>query len=100
MRENHYTYFNPWESIVESNPQQILERKEAVSLGPLLMMQGGLDDNMLPAVQEKFAKTIVPRAARATTTCSRAPSSCGCRKKDQRPTARARSVKQFIAKHA
>ena len=57
MIKNHTTFFKPWETIYESNPQQILERHEAVSLGPLLIMQGALDDNVLPAVQEKFAAT-------------------------------------------
>jgi acetyl esterase len=51
------TYFRPWETIHEGNPQEILERKEKVVLRPLLIMQGALDDNVLPAVQEKFAKT-------------------------------------------
>ena len=50
-------YFQPWESIYEGNPQQILERKEPVALRPLLIMQGDLDDNVLPAVQQKFAET-------------------------------------------
>ena len=50
-------YFNPWDTIHEGNPQQILERKEAVTLKPLLIMQGELDDNVLPSVQEKFAQT-------------------------------------------
>jgi acetyl esterase/lipase len=50
-------YFNPWESISEANPQQILERREPVTLRPLLIMQGDLDDNVLPAVQQKFADT-------------------------------------------
>jgi acetyl esterase/lipase len=57
MMKNHTVYFKPWESIFESNPQQILDRREPVTLVPLLVMQGGLDDNMLPAVQEKFART-------------------------------------------
>jgi acetyl esterase/lipase len=57
MVANHKTFFKPWETIFESNPQQILERKEAVSLGPLLIMQGGLDDNVLPSIQEKFVAT-------------------------------------------
>ena len=57
MVKNHTTFFNPWETIHESNPQEILERREAVTLVPLLVMQGALDDNMLPAVQEKFAAT-------------------------------------------
>ena len=57
MIKNHTTFFNPWETIHESNPQEILERREAVTLAPLLIMQGALDDNVLPAVQEKFAAT-------------------------------------------
>jgi acetyl esterase len=55
MMKNHTIYFQPWETIHESNPQEILDRHEAVSLVPMLIMQGALDDNVLPAVQEKFA---------------------------------------------
>ncbi len=51
------THFVPWETIHEGNPQEILERREPVSLRPLLIMQGSLDDNVLPALQEKFAAT-------------------------------------------
>ena len=54
MINSNKTYFRPWETIAESNPQQILDRREAASLPPLLIMQGALDDNVLPAVQEKF----------------------------------------------
>ena len=50
-------YFQPWDSIHEANPQQILERREPAVLRPLLIMQGDLDDNVLPAVQKKFAET-------------------------------------------
>ena len=57
MIRNNTTFFKPWETIFESNPQQILERHEPVTLVPLLIMQGALDDNVLPAVQEKFAAT-------------------------------------------
>ena len=57
MIENNRIYFNPWETIHEGNPQEILERRESVTLVPLLIMQGALDDNVLPAVQEKFAAT-------------------------------------------
>jgi acetyl esterase len=57
MITSNKTFFNPWETIFESNPQQILERHEPVTLVPLLIMQGALDDNVLPAVQEKFAAT-------------------------------------------
>jgi acetyl esterase len=55
MIKSTKNYWVPWESIYEGNPQQILERKEKVSLPPLLIMQGSLDDNVLPALQEKFA---------------------------------------------
>jgi acetyl esterase/lipase len=55
MMKNHTTYFVPWDTIHESNPQEILERRESVTLTPLLIMQGALDDNVLPSVQEKFA---------------------------------------------
>jgi len=57
MVNNHRVFFVPWETIHESNPQEILERHEPVTLVPLLIMQGALDDNVLPSVQEKFAKT-------------------------------------------
>jgi acetyl esterase/lipase len=55
MVQNTKIYFNPWETIFDGNPQKILDRGEAVSLPPLLIMQGELDDNVLPAVQERFA---------------------------------------------
>lgn len=51
------TYFNPFETIHEANPQEILERHEQVTLVPLLIMQGELDDNVLPEMQETFAAT-------------------------------------------
>ena len=57
MIKNNKTFFVPWETIHESNPQEILERHEQVTLVPLLIMQGALDDNVLPAAQEKFAAT-------------------------------------------
>jgi len=57
MIKNNTTFFVPWETIHESNPQEILERREQVTLVPLLIMQGALDDNVLPAAQEKFAAT-------------------------------------------
>src|SRR5260370_409512 len=57
MVKNNKVFFSPWESIHESNPQEILERGEKVALVPFLIMQGALDDNVLPEMQEKFAKT-------------------------------------------
>jgi acetyl esterase/lipase len=57
MIANNKAFFNPWDTIHEANPQEILERREKVSLVPLLIMQGALDDNVLPAAQQKFAET-------------------------------------------
>jgi len=57
MIKNNKAFFNPWETIHESNPQEMLEREEKVTLVPLLIMQGALDNNVLPPAQEKFAKT-------------------------------------------
>ena len=54
MVKNNTNYWVPWETINEGNPQQILDRKEHGALPPLLIMQGGLDDNVLPSIQEKF----------------------------------------------
>ena len=39
------------------NPQEILDRKEKVKLKPFLIMQGALDNNMLPAFQTKFVES-------------------------------------------
>src|ERR1043166_7548182 len=57
MMQFSKTYFNPWENVHEGNPQEILDRREAVALPPMLIMQGELDDNVLPEVQEKFANS-------------------------------------------
>ncbi len=57
MIQSNKTFFSPWESIHEGNPQEILERGEKVALVPFLIMQGALDDNVLPAMQERFAET-------------------------------------------
>ncbi|MGH8064222.1 MAG: alpha/beta hydrolase [Candidatus Entotheonellia bacterium] len=54
---NSELYFNPWETIVEGNPQRILERGAAATLPPMFVLQGELDDNVLPAVQERFVAT-------------------------------------------
>jgi acetyl esterase/lipase len=58
MIKNNKTFFVPWEAIHESNPQEILDRKERVTLKPFLIMQGALDDNMLPAFQTKFVDSF------------------------------------------
>jgi acetyl esterase len=55
MVKNNTLFFNPWETIHESNPQEILDRHEPITLVPMLIMAGSLDDNVLPAFQKKFA---------------------------------------------
>jgi acetyl esterase/lipase len=57
MVKYNTVFFSPWESIHEGNPQEILERKEKINLVPFLIMQGALDDNVLPAMQENFVRT-------------------------------------------
>jgi len=57
MINSHKVFFVPWETIHESNPQEILDRHERVRLVPFLIMQGALDDNVRPAVQEQFVAT-------------------------------------------
>lgn len=54
---NSQMYFNPWDTIYEANPQRILERGEPVTLPPMFILQGALDDNVLPEVQERFVAT-------------------------------------------
>ncbi len=53
--ENSEMYFKPWDAIFEGNPQYILDRHESVLLPPMFILQGELDDNVLPAVQTRFA---------------------------------------------
>ena len=55
--QNSELYFKPWDSIIEGNPQLILDRGEAVLKPPMFVLQGELDDNVLPAVQEHFVAT-------------------------------------------
>jgi acetyl esterase/lipase len=55
MVKNHTTFFKPWDTIHESNPVEILRRHEAITFVPMLIMQGALDDNMLPSAQKAFA---------------------------------------------
>jgi len=57
MADRHHVYFKHFNDIKEGNPQLILERSEAVELPPMLVMQGGLDDNVLPALQVKFGES-------------------------------------------
>lgn len=55
MMKKSDTFFSVPDSIHEGNPHEILERKEKVTLLPMLIMQGGEDDNVIPVIQERFA---------------------------------------------
>ena len=90
MMKNNKVFFDPWETIHEANPQEILEREEKVALVPLLIMQGALDDNVLPEMQENSPRPTRPRAATATIACSRIPCTNGWRSRVRRPTRHAR----------
>lgn len=57
MMQKTKNWFQPWEAIFEANPQQILERGESVTLPPIFILQGELDDNVIPSIQQKFAAT-------------------------------------------
>ena len=57
MIASNRAFFQPWDTLVEASPQHILERREAATLPPMLIMQGALDDNVLPVIQERFAAT-------------------------------------------
>jgi acetyl esterase/lipase len=89
MVQNSKNYFNPWDTIHDGNPQEILDRGEKVTLVPLLIMQGELDDNVRPAVQQKFAESY--RAAGGE--CQYEVFS-GCQQTDRAHE----MVKQFIAR--
>jgi len=99
MIKNNQNYWKPWDTIKEGNPQYILDRKEHGKLPPLLIMQGALDDNVLPAIQEKFVASW-----RATGADARLEIFEGCEHewvaKPGPQTDRAHEmVKQFIAKN-
>jgi len=90
MIKNNKTFFVPWDTIHESKPAGNPRAAREVTLVPLLVMQGALDDNVLPAAQEKFVATYKAAGGRSSTASSRTASTSGSRRKACRPTARAR----------
>jgi acetyl esterase len=52
--ESTRTFFRPWEGVWEGNPTTILERGEQVELPPALVVQGEIDANVTPALQQRF----------------------------------------------
>lgn len=56
LLESHHRYFGDEEIMREANPQQILERGEAVALPPALIFQGADDDVLSPRTAERFVE--------------------------------------------
>jgi acetyl esterase len=54
MVENHHRYWGDEAAMADGNPQLILERGEAVSLPPALLVQGADDDVLAPQTAERF----------------------------------------------
>jgi len=57
MCEKSRVFWNPWETIHEGNPQEMLDRGDPVELPAMLIMQGDQDDNVLPEIQIRFAES-------------------------------------------
>jgi acetyl esterase len=52
--KNHDAYFLTEAAMAEANPQSILERGEAKSLPPALLIQGTADNNVTPDMPDRF----------------------------------------------
>jgi acetyl esterase len=96
MADRHHVYFDPFSNIEEANPQLILERKEPIELPPMLIMQGGLDDNVLPAFQKKFSDSYRAAGGRASWRFSRGAAICGCWNPGMKPIARTKCSRHLL----
>src|SRR5207245_10852353 len=56
LLDAHHRYFGDEQTMREANPQQILERGEAVDLPPALIFQGADDDVLAPRTAERFVE--------------------------------------------
>lgn len=64
--KSHDDFFGGEAAMIEANPQMALERGENVRLPPLLLLQGTNDDNVTPAMAEKFVLAYRAAGGRAT----------------------------------
>jgi acetyl esterase/lipase len=62
--EAHDAYWPSEAEMAEGNPQLILERGEAVSLPPAIVVQGTADDNVTPDMADRFAFAYRARGGR------------------------------------
>jgi len=63
--KSHDEFFGSEAAMTEGNPQMMLERGEKVRLPPLLLLQGTNDDNVTPAMAEKFIHAYRAAGGRA-----------------------------------
>ena|SRR5579864_1156027 len=56
LLQSHHNWFGDEATMREANPQQILERGEAVELPPALIFQGADDDVLAPRTAERFVE--------------------------------------------
>jgi dipeptidyl aminopeptidase/acylaminoacyl peptidase len=53
----HHDYFGSVETMEEANPQLILDRQPPKNLPPLLLIQGGKDENVTPDMASRFCRS-------------------------------------------
>jgi acetyl esterase/lipase len=98
MINNNLNFFKPWDTITSANPQKILERREFTRLPPLLIMQGELDDNVLPKDQEHFAKSYQAAGGECEYVVFKDSEHEWVAKESEQTTRARELAKQFIAK--
>ncbi len=99
MIKNNLNYFKPWDSIFESSPQAILDKKLAPKkLIPLLIMQGELDDNVLPESQRIFAQSYQAAGGECTYLIFEKSEHEWVAKESAQTDLARQTVKNFIAK--
>jgi acetyl esterase/lipase len=66
LAKNHDAYFPTQAAMAEANPQTILERGEAKSLPPALIIQGTADNNVTPDMADRFVAAYTKAGGRIT----------------------------------
>jgi acetyl esterase/lipase len=52
---NHHAFFGDEKTMIDANPQRILDSSEPLELPPLLLLQGDKDDNVTPDMAQRFS---------------------------------------------
>jgi acetyl esterase len=66
LLDAHHAYWPGEAEMEDGNPQRILERGEASSLPPALVLQGTADDNLTPDMADRFAAAYAKAGGRIT----------------------------------